>query len=278
MPKHPKFGLIGAAGYVAPRHMAAIKSIGGDLIAACDPHDSVGILDSYFPNCQYYRDETEFFRACAGNVDYISICSPNYLHYDHTARATDIGIQVICEKPIALTHGLTKWLGMGDRDVWPILQCRLHPDVVAWQESNPPSDKRHKVIVEYITPRGQWYDKSWKGDPMKSGGLLMNIGIHLFDLCYYLFGDCRESVGTVGEHTASGILDMETAEVKWFLSIGREHERQRYFEINGEYLDLTAGFEDLHGEAYAKIIAGTSWGVEDAAPAIKICQDLNESR
>jgi UDP-N-acetyl-2-amino-2-deoxyglucuronate dehydrogenase len=204
MKKKVRFGLIGAAGFVAPRHMAAIKAVGGDLVAACDPHDSVGILDRYFPNCWYTTNLREFFVESNNRLDYISICTPNHLHATHCNMAIEVGAEAICEKPLTTTEASLERLNRGK--VWPILQLRCHPAVIEWQKSRPKNrvrKPRYKVEVEYYTPRGHWYHASWKGDPDKSGGILANIGIHLFDLCHYLFGRRIDSHCRVNDISAN---------------------------------------------------------------------------
>lgn len=273
-----RFGLIGAAGYVAPRHMEAIKDIGGELVAACDNHDSVGILDKYFPDCEFFRDSAEFFSHCQGRVDYISVCTPNYLHEAHCLMGLDAGADVICEKPLVMKNSdidvLYRAMIRTGHSVWPILQLRLHPAVVN-VKSEISTQSMHDVKVEYHTPRGRWYDESWKGNPQASGGIARNIGIHLFDLCYYLFGAVQNSAGVYSSHIATGSLKLKHANVDWALSIDRDEEPCRMFVIDGHRIDLTGGFDLLHEKMYAFIVAGKSWSIDSARPAIQICEELD---
>lgn len=276
----PKFAIIGAAGYVAPRHMAAIKSVGGDLVAACDPHDSVGILDSYFPGCRYFSNENDFWLFCRRNsVDYVSICSPNYLHYVHCHLAMSAGCDAIVEKPACLGSDqidlFVDRMYTTHKNVWPILQCRLHQNVIDWKSHALPNGTMHSVKVEYVTPRGAWYDDSWKGDKNRSGGLAFNIAIHLFDLCCYLFGGVIRSDGVVNQHSATGVIELVNARVNWFLSIGQSEKKSRLFVVDGQHIDLTNGFDNLHGRAYKMIMAGESWDIDSTRPAIEICEGLN---
>lgn len=278
-PKSLKFGLIGAAGYVAPRHMAAIKAVGGELVAACDPHDSVGILDSFFPSCQFFTDNSKFLKFCANEcVEFISVCSPNYLHDIHAAFCLALGADVILEKPACIStaeiNRLQTYSKNCNHRIYPILQCRLHPAVTGFRQRTADKNSRHTVAIEYVTPRGQWYDASWKGDRRKSGGLAANIGVHLFDLCCYLFGKPLESSGRQWERRAAGNIKFVNADVNWYLSIDGS-TRKRIFKIDGEPLDLTNGFDDLHGECYRRILACDYWQIEDAREAIKLCEGLD---
>jgi UDP-N-acetyl-2-amino-2-deoxyglucuronate dehydrogenase len=288
MAKSLKFGLIGAAGFVAPRHMAAIKAIGGELVAACDPHDSVGILDSYFPECRYFTDPKQFYTHCVGRVAYISICTPNHWHEHNCKMALQMAVDAICEKPLTMNESsvdrMSRCAQRLNGNIWPILQLRCHPAVVEWKDKHwiPDYPKRnahqYKVEVEYYTPRGPWYHESWKGSEIYSGGILLNIGIHLFDLCHYLFGKRIDSHGRTNDVSANGFLKLESADVKWALTIDRHQPRRRIFRIDGEDLDLSKGFHTLHVKMYKKIVSGESWTIEDAQPAISTCQSLMKCR
>lgn len=272
------FILIGAAGYVAPRHMAAIKAIGGNLVAAYDPHDSVGILDKYFPDCAFFTEFERLDRYVekVGAVDYVSIASPNYLHDAHCRWALRIGADAICEKPLVINERNLDSLARlenGNR-VWTVLQLRLHPKAIALKERYTDT-AQHIVNVNYATARGKWYKYSWKGDISKSGGLATNIGIHLFDLVAWMFGDV-ESVPFIenSPECVSGVLFLERAEVSFRLSIRKDEPPERVFKIDGESMDLSHIFDSLHIEIYKNILAGNGFGIEDTRQAIRICEDI----
>jgi len=265
-----RFAIIGAAGYVAPRHMKAIKEVGGELCAVLDPHDSVGILDSYFPGCLYFREPERFERWLYKNpVDYVSVCSPNYLHDAHCMMAMRNGADVICEKPVTLKvknlDSLAQMEKKTGKKVNAVLQCRLHPEAIKAKEKYHGSG--HKVHIDYITPRGKWYNYSWKGDVLKSGGVVTNIGIHLFDLCAWMFG--------VEKHIV--LLDktiyFENAEVTWNLSTEGD-KAKRIFEIDGDRIDLTNNFDTLHTLVYVRILTGCGYGIEDIRTATRITETL----
>lgn len=271
-----RFALIGAAGYVAPKHMQAIKDIGGQLVAVLDPHDSVGILDRYFPECLYFREPERFDRFLSKNpVDYVSICSPNYLHDCHSLMAMRNGADVICEKPLVCNErnldNLSEWEQKTGSRVNAILQCRLHPCAIAAKRNlRDPSF----VTVDYRTPRGPWYQQSWKGDVSKSGGLTTNIGIHLFDLCGWLFGQWNTfELDLYRPDHCRGRISYESADVEWDLSTIQGNPK-RVFQIDRASLDLTTGFADLHTESYKEIIAGRGFGIEDARPAIRLVEAM----
>lgn len=277
------FVLIGAAGYVAPRHMAAIKAVGGNLVAAFDPHDSVGVLDSYFPECRYFQEFERLDRfvqkkLSGGDlIDYVSICSPNYLHDSHSMWAMRIGADAICEKPIVLhARNLDQLKRVEEetgRRVWAVLQLRHHPEIKKLKAVGVGSEAL--VSIVYHTPRGAWYSHSWKGDQRKSGGVATNIGIHLFDLSVWLLG--RSLGGFVNESSESAIIGAATFDsgmVYFDLSIQSGIERVRRFEINGAAIDLSEGFEDLHSEAYRVIVRGDGFGIEDARGAIEIVEHI----
>lgn len=287
-----KFALIGAAGYVAPRHMKAIKETGNELIACLDPNDSIGIIDSYFPDASFFT-EFEIFdrhldknRRDGKNTDFISICSPNYLHDSHIRFALRSESDVICEKPLVLNPWNIQALERLEKDtgrkVNTILQLRLHPSVIKLKESlnNNKPTRKFDVDLTYITSRGRWYDYSWKGKQEKSGGIATNIGVHFFDLLHYLFGDLQDSKLHLSDnHTAAGFLEFEQARVRWFLSIKKENlpakvklsgkTTFRSILIDGEEFEFSGGFEDLHTRSYTEIVNGNGFGLEDNKVAIE---------
>ena len=270
------FAIIGAAGFVAPRHMQAIKDVGGNLVAAIDPHDSVGILDSFFPDCKFFTEFERFDRYCTkSTIDYAVVLSPNYLHEPHTRWALRNGMDVICEKPIALTErnvdAVAETEKVTGHKVWCILQSRLHEEI----KKIPEHFGKNYVVVNYCAPRGDWFQASWKSNESKSGGLATNLGIHLFDLMVFLFGDIE--MVTVINRTMTeinGTLQMERAFVKWRISIDKNEKQQRTFLINDHKLDLSAGFKDLHTTAYRAILEGKGFGIEDARQAIRIVERI----
>lgn len=290
-----KFALIGAAGYIAPRHMKAITETGNELVAAYDPYDGVGIMDSHFPDASFFTEFERFDRHLekmqrnGDSIDYLSICSPNYLHDAHIRFGLRAGYKVICEKPLVLNPwNLDGLLDVAEGDssrVNTILQLRLHPAVIALREKVAKSDKRHKVDLTYITSRGMWYHTSWKGDVSKSGGVITNIGVHFFDMLSWVFGAPLENEIHQRTHDrASGFLAFEKADVSWFLSINADtlpakavEKGQRTFRtinIDGDELDMSAGFTDLHTLSYQHILEGKGFGLEDARQAITITHEL----
>ena len=280
------FALIGAAGFVAPRHMKAIKDIGGNLVAALDPHDSVGILDSYFPECRFFTEFERFDRHCdklrrqGKGIDYVSICSPNYLHDSHIRWALRSGSDAICEKPLVLNErnldGLSEIEQETGKRVWAVLQCRLH--TAASDMAKKTTSFPAKVQVDYSTPRGNWYRQSWKGEEQKSGGIATNIGVHLFDLCAWLLGKMENAVAIKqSAGVMKGFLRLANGEVGWRLSVDMAESPSRIFRINGIDYDLTNGFSDLHTEVYRNIIDGKGFGIEDAREAIRICEAIRNA-
>ncbi len=290
-----KFALIGAAGYIAPRHMKAMAETGHELIAAYDPYDGVGIMDSHFPQASFFTEFERFDRHLeklkrqGESIDYLTICSPNYLHDAHIRFGLRSGYKVICEKPLVLNpwnlDALLEMAGGDSNRVNTILQLRLHPAVIALREKVAKSDKRHKVDLTYITSRGMWYHTSWKGDISKSGGVITNIGVHFFDMLSWVFGEPLENeIHQRNFDRASGFLAFEKADVSWFLSINADtlpakavEKGQRTFrtiDIDGEELDMSAGFTDLHTLSYEQILAGNGYGLEDARQAITITHEL----
>lgn len=279
------FALIGAAGFVAPRHMKAIHETGGRLVAALDPHDSVGVLDQYFPDCRYFTEFERFDRFLSravqngDQIDYVVVASPNYLHDAHCRFGLRVGADVICEKPLVLyERNIDELLRLEEetgKRIWNILQLRL--SLAAQVIKRGLTNGFHTAAIQYNTPRGKWYDYSWKGDVQKSGGLCTNIGIHLFDLLQWFFGPVAE----IGEclkngRSVSGFLYFKNAQASFALSIAQENTPQRVFTVDGESIDMTPGFTDLHTESYRKILDGRGFGIEHARPAVRLCEMLRK--
>jgi len=295
------FALIGAAGYIAPRHLRAIKDTGHNLVAAMDINDSVGIMDSHFPEAEFFTEFEDFTafvedQALQGNkLDYISICSPNYLHAPHMKYALKNGIDVICEKPLVLHSEdmdvLKEYEQKYGAKVNSILQLRLHPSIIALKEkvAAAPADKVFDVDLTYMTSRGKWYMKSWKGFDHKSGGVATNIGVHFYDMLHFIFGELKSNeVHFRDEKTASGYLEYERARVKWFLSIDSNNlpdnavkgEKLTYRSItindgdNTEELEFSGGFTDLHTQSYQNILADNGFGIDENRIAIETVEDI----
>lgn len=287
------FALIGAAGYIAPRHMQAIKATGNDLVAALDPNDSVGIIDSHFPNADFFTEFERFDRHIdklrrADNgkkIDYVSICSPNYLHDSHMRFALRAGADAICEKPLVLNPWNIDGLQEIERDtghkVNTILQLRVHPSIVALREKvqSQTNASKHDVDLTYITSRGNWYLQSWKGDLKKSGGIATNIGVHFFDMLHFIFGSLQSNIVHHSSDTkAAGYLEYDNARVRWFLSVDVEDvpDTQRFtgqrtyrsITVDGEEIEFSGGFTDLHNRSYEEILAGRGFGLEENRTAI----------
>lgn len=296
-----RYALLGAAGYIAPRHMRAIRDTGGELVSAMDPFDSVGILDSYAPSCHFTMRFEEFAeynahlqRGGAG-VDYVSICTPNFLHEVHACQSLAMGAGVICEKPLTLTESsLDRMCSASEKaglPLYTILQLRLHDSIVALRKRvlEDAKDKVYDIDLTYITSRGSWYDMSWKGDSTKSGGIVLNIGVHFFDMLTWIFGSvdsCRVHVRT--DSVCAGFLDLERARVRFFLSIDArtlpenavEGEKRTYrlIEIGGESFEFSRGFTELHTESYKRILAGEGFEAESVRDTIGLCERINNSR
>ena len=273
-----KFILIGAAGYVAPKHMKAIKEVGGELVACLDPHSSVGILDSYFPNCKYFSEFERFDRYCSEqNIDYCVVCSPNYLHDAHCRFGLRIGADVICEKPLVLKeHNLAGLLAeeakTGHR-IWNILQLRLGS--IAKELKKRVFGPPYAASVLYNTPRGRWYDYTWKADVCKSGGLATNIGIHIFDLLLWLFGtDYTIQTWRNTKYACIGQINIGHVQVVITLSIRLDMPPKRVLQIGDKKFELSNGFHDLHAMSYREILAGNGFGIKDVRPAIGLCEKL----
>lgn len=284
------FALIGAAGYIAPRHLKAMKAVGGDLKVAFDPNDSVGIMDSHFPNAEFFTEFERFdhhfdmLRRNGSPIRYTTICSPNYLHDAHCRFGLRSGSDVICEKPLVLDPASLDGLIQIERETGhrlsTILQLRLHPVIRALKEKLAGSNKRHAVDLTYITSRGRWYHASWKGEDQKSGGVATNIGVHFFDMLAYLFGPLQSQQGHVRtDSAAAGMLAYENADVRWFLSIDREDLPEsvkgvkptyRSIVIDGEEVEFSEGFTDLHTQSYEEIMAGRGFGIEDVRFSVEV--------
>ena len=289
-----KFALIGAAGYIAPRHMKAIKETGNELVAALDPSDSVGIIDSFFPNANFFTEFERFDRKIdkirrrdpAQAVDYVSICSPNYLHDAHMRFALRSDADAICEKPLVLNpwniDGLKEMEADTGRTIYTILQLRLHPAIIALREGVRQTDRKNKYEVDltYITSRGNWYLYSWKGVEDKSGGIATNIGVHFFDMLHFIFGDLQENHVHLNSPTkAAGYLEYEKARVRWFLSVEYDdvpavqkeagQRTYRSITVDGEEIEFSGGFADLHTHSYEEIIKGNGFGLEENRVAIE---------
>ncbi len=292
------FALIGAAGYVAPRHMKAIKAIGGDLKVAFDPNDSVGIIDSYFPEASFFVEFERFdrhidkLRRRGDRIDYVSICSPNYLHDAHCRFALRSNADAICEKPLVLNpwniDGLTEMERESGRKISTILQLRLHPTIQELKKEIAASTKNEfEVDLTYITSRGRWYHTSWKGDETKSGGVATNIGVHFFDMLGYVFGPTRRSIVHLREPSrAAGYLECGRAKIRWFLSVNAsdlpEHVRgkkttYRSITMDGKEIEFSEGFTDLHTMSYQEILAGRRFGMEEVRSSIDIVSKFRSS-
>jgi UDP-N-acetyl-2-amino-2-deoxyglucuronate dehydrogenase len=290
-----RFGLIGAGGYIAPRHMKAIRETGNELVAALDPNDSVGILDSYFPEAHFFTEFERFdrhvdkLRRRGEGIDYISICSPNYLHDAHMRFALRSGAHAICEKPIVLNpwniDALEDLCRETGRSISTILQLRLHPAIIALRERFKDRAGTTEVEVAYMTSRGRWYHQSWKGDEDKSGGIATNIGVHFFDMLSWIFGKPRSSIVHLRQaDAASGIVELERARVRWFLSINADHlpdeqkakgqRTYRSIEVGGESVEFSEGFTDLHTVSYREILQGRGFPVGASRSAIEMVHGI----
>jgi UDP-N-acetyl-2-amino-2-deoxyglucuronate dehydrogenase len=289
------FAMLGASGYIAPRHMKAIADTGNRLVAACDPYDGVGILDRWFPECRFFTEVERFDRHLEKQrrkpggepIDYISICSPNYLHDAHCRLALRVGATAICEKPLVISPWNLDQLTAMEQEygqrVHTVLQLRLHAEAQRLKAQLEAQPKRERMDVElsYITRRGPWYHHSWKGDAEKSGSLAMNIGIHFFDLLLWLFGPAHESsVHVRTGDNLSGVLELEHARVRWFLSVNVHDlpdgwlasgkHAYRTLTMGDDSFDFSTGFDDLHTRVYERTLAGNGFGIEDARPSINL--------
>ena len=295
------YALIGAAGYIAPRHLKAIKDTEGNLLAALDKFDSVGIMDSYFPNADFFVEFERFDRHVEKlksekgvKLDYVSICTPNYLHDAHIRMALRSGADAICEKPLVLNpwnlDALIRIEKETGNKVFTILQLRLHESIIELRNKikNGPKEKIYDVDLTYLTSRGHWYFTSWKGDVSKSGGIASNIGVHFYDMLSWVFGAVKENIVHLHTHDrASGYLEFEQARVKWFLSIDYEalpHEIKekgqrtyRSITVDGEEIEFSGGFTELHTKSYQEILNGNGFGLEDARQSIDIVHQIRNA-
>lgn len=296
------FALIGASGYIAPRHLKAIKDTNNNLLAAYDKFDSVGIIDSYFPKADFFVEFERFDRHLEKlkyekdvDLDFVSICTPNYLHDSHIRMALRRGADAICEKPLVLNpwniDALSKIEKETGKKVYNILQLRVHKSIIELKQKidAAPKDKIFDVDLTYLTSRGNWYYTSWKGDVAKSGGIATNIGVHFYDMLSWIFGDVKENIVHIHEHDrASGYLELERARVRWFLSINEDvlpqevktkgQRTYRSITIEGEELEFSGGFTDLHNRVYESILDGNGYGLEDARQAIEIVHEIRHAK
>lgn len=291
------FALIGAAGYIAPRHMKAIRDTGNDLIAALDPFDSVGIIDSHFPNADFFVEFERFDRHIEKikrkgiKLDYVSVCSPNFLHDAHIRFGLRQGADVICEKPIVLNpwnvDALEEIEKETGKNIYNILQLRLHPSVIELKKKveAAPKDKVFDIDLTYLTSRGGWYYTSWKGDVAKSGGIATNIGVHFYDMLMWIFGNVKQNIVHLHTHDrAAGYLELEKARVRWFLSINYEvipdsikatgARTHRSILIEDEEFEFSGGFTELHTKSYEDVLNGGGFRISDARKAIELVHDI----
>jgi UDP-N-acetyl-2-amino-2-deoxyglucuronate dehydrogenase len=295
-----RFGIIGAAGFVAPRHMEAIQANNGKLVAALDPSDSVGILDSYFNDTQFFSNYERFERFVVlqnennESLDYLTVCSPNYMHDSHCRLALFNGIDAICEKPLVLNPWnldvLQNVENKTGKKINNILQLRLHPKIIELKKMvDNSADKIYNIDLSYITSRGPWYAISWKGDVAKSGGLASNIGVHFFDMLIWIFGKVKsQSVHIQNGNVASGFLELEKANVRWFLSVDKKYIPKldylvnksifRSLNIDGTEIDFTSGFDTLHIESYARIIENSGFNTREVRPVIELIYDIRNAK
>lgn len=294
------FALIGVAGFIAPRHLQAIRDTGNNLVAALDKFDSVGIMDSFFPQADFFTEFERFdrhlekLRRQGKKIDYVTICSPNYLHDSHIRFALRHQADAICEKPLVLNPWNLDALAEIEKEtgkkVYTILQLRLHPaiQVLKKEIDSAPKDKHFNVTLRYITSRGRWYHHSWKGDESKSGGVATNIGVHFFDMLLWIFGKAtKNTIEEVDADHASGTMQLEKASVKWYLSINAEHlpdevkakgkRTHRSLQIEGKEIEFSDGFTDLHTKCYEQILAGKGFGINDARMSIDTVYQLRKS-
>jgi len=294
------FALIGAAGYIAPRHLKAIKDTGNNLVASLDRFDSVGIINSYFPDSNFFTEFERFDRfidkyvRSNNKLDFTSVCTPNYLHDSHIRFGLRHGSDVICEKPLVLNPWNIDGLKEMEKDygsrVWNIFQLRLHPAIIALKDkvAAAPKDKIFEFDLTYITSRGNWYYQSWKGDTTKSGGIATNIGVHFYDMLSWIFGSVKTNIVHVHTHDrAAGLLEFDRAKVRWFLSINADtipaelraqgKRTYRSMNIEGEEIEFSDGFTDLHTTSYKEILAGRGFGLDEAYASIGIVHDIRHA-
>ena len=296
------FALTGLAGYIAPRHLKAIADTGSRLVAAVDPHDAVGVVDGYFPDAAFFTEVERFDRHLeklrrgpeAERVHVVSVCSPNHLHDAHVRLALRVGADAICEKPLVLNpwnlDALEEIEAERGGRVWTVLQLRVHPALVALKarldaERAAGGGRRRAVRLTYVTSRGTWYRYSWKGDPRRSGGVATNIGVHFFDLVQWLFGPVsRHEVHVSEPERAAGLLELPGADVEWFLSLDPadlpEAGAQRTYRsitVDGEGVEFSGGFADLHTQVYERTLAGDGFGIAEARPSIDLVHSIRHA-
>jgi len=295
------FALTGAAGFVAPRHLKAIKDTGNRLVAAVDPHDAVGVLDRYSFDVRFFTEIERFDRHLeklrrgpeAGRVQYVSICSPNYLHDAHIRLALRVGAHAICEKPLVINpwnlDALQELEQETGRRVYTVLQLRLHPQLIALRDKlRAAASAQHDVCLTYCTSRGRWYDVSWKGSEERSGGIVTNIGIHFFDLLLWLFGSVKTcEVHLRDDRRIGGFLELERARVRWFLSTDNTDlpfvpepgvkTTFRSITVDGDEVEFSDGFGDLHTRVYEEVLAGRGFGIDDGRPAISLSHRIRQT-
>jgi UDP-N-acetyl-2-amino-2-deoxyglucuronate dehydrogenase len=295
------FAIIGLGGYIAGRHLKAIAETGNRLVSALDKNDSVGIIDNYFPNADFFTEFERFerhldkLRRSENKIDYVSICTPNYLHDSQIRFALRQGADAICEKPLVLNPWNIDALAEVEKEtgkkLYNILQLRLHPSIIELKKkiAESPKDKIFDVDLTYITSRGHWYFASWKGDEQKSGGIATNIGVHFYDMLSWIFGDVKENIVHVYEpKRAAGFLQFEKARVRWFLSVDYnaipdeiKNTKQRTYRsitIEGNEIEFSDGFTDLHTTSYKEILAGRGFGLNDARQSINIVHNIRNSK
>ncbi|HLP72540.1 MAG TPA: Gfo/Idh/MocA family oxidoreductase [Bacteroidales bacterium] len=295
------FGLIGVAGYIAVKHLNAIKETGNILLASLDKFDSVGRLDSYFPESDFFVEFERFDRhfdklkRTGTKIDYVSICSPNYLHDSHIRFALRHQADAICEKPIVLNpwniDALQEIENETGRHIYTVLQLRLHPKIIELRDKikNGPKGKIHDIDLTYITSRGNWYAISWKGDPLKSGGVATNIGIHFFDMLSWIFGGVRKNIVHLSQsNKAAGYLELENARIRWFLSLDFNDIPQKFkaagkrtfrcVTVDKEEIEFSEGFTDLHTLTYREILAGRGYGLNDARQSVEIVYAIRNGK
>lgn len=295
--KQLNFAVIGVGGYIAPRHLNAIKELGHKVVATIDKHDSVGIMDRYFPEAAFFTEFERFDRHCEklllndslDKIDMVSICTPNYLHDAHIRFGLRLGADVMCEKPIVLNPRNVKNIQSLEertgKNVYTVLQLRYHPTIMALKEKYSSLDQKvHDIELTYMTPRGKWYDYSWKADIEKSGGVSTNIGVHFFDMLTWIFGDVKsQEVHLNQPKKMSGYLKLKNANVKWYLSLDRNdlpkenlegNKPYRSIVIDNEEIEFSNGFTDLHTETYKQTLAGNGFTIANALPSIKIVSDM----
>lgn len=291
------FALVGVAGYIAPRHLQAIRDTKNNLVAALDKFDTVGILDSYFPSADFFTEFERFdrhldkLRRQGSKIDYISICTPNYLHDSHIRFAMRHQADAICEKPLVLNPWNVDALEEIEKEtgkkVFTILQLRLHPSIIALKNEieESPKDKIFDVDLTYITSRGHWYQTSWKGDVSKSGGVATNIGIHFFDMLAWVFGETKKNtVHLLSPDSAAGVLELEKARVRWFLSIdynnipdelkAKGKRTYRSLTMESKEIEFSDGFTDLHTKSYEHMLSGNGFGLKEARPSIQTVYEI----